>query len=99
MNQDIAKGKWTEIKGEIQKTWGNLTGDDLEKTKGDMTAVAGLLQQKYGMAKDEASTKISGIYGKFQEKKADLEGATAHAAEKTKEEIKSSTDKTTKGSH
>ncbi len=81
MNADTLKGKWTEIKGEIQKTWGNLTGDDLEKTKGDMTAVAGLLQQKYGMAKDDASAKLSGIYGRFEQKKDEM-------FDKTKEELR-----------
>lgn len=88
MNSDLLKGKWTEIKGEIQKTWGNLTGDDLEKTKGDMTAVGGLLQQKYGMAKEDASSKLSEIYGRFQEKKDDVLRSAAETAEQTKESLK-----------
>lgn len=91
MNSDLLKGKWTEIKGEIQKTWGNLTGDDLEKTKGDMTAIGGLLQQKYGMAKEEASTKLSSIYGRFQETKNDALRSAAQTAEQTKDSLKSST--------
>ena len=69
MNQDLLKGKWLEIKGEIQKTWGNLTGDDLDKTKGDAKSIAGLLQQKYGLAKDDASQKLTDIYARFEGKK------------------------------
>ncbi|MBC7420059.1 MAG: CsbD family protein [Bdellovibrio sp.] len=88
MNNDLLKGKWTEIKGEIQKTWGNLTGDDLEKTKGDMTAVGGLLQQKYGMAKEDASAKLSSIYDRFQNKKDEVLKSVAETAEQTKESIR-----------
>ena len=71
MNEQILKGKWKEIKGEIQKTWGNLTGDDLEKTKGDMTAISGLIEQKYGAKKDDVSTKLTGIYERFSDKVSD----------------------------
>ncbi len=92
MNEDQLKGKWTEIKGEIQKQWGNLTGDDLEKTKGDMTAVGGLLQQKYGMQKEDASSKLSSIYGRFTdklaEKKDDALKSTAQIAEDAKESLR-----------
>lgn len=64
MNKDIIAGKWKEIKGDLRKAWGNVTDDEWEKTKGDSTAIAGILQQKYGLAKDDASEKV----GKFMEK-------------------------------
>ena len=47
LNENTIKGKWLEIKGDIQKAWGKLTDDELEKTKGDMKAIGGLIQQKY----------------------------------------------------
>lgn len=69
LNENIIKGKWTEIKGDIQKSWGKLTNDELEKTKGDMKAIKGLLQQKYGQAEESFSQKISDIFKKFESKK------------------------------
>ncbi|MBC7742273.1 MAG: CsbD family protein [Bdellovibrionaceae bacterium] len=93
MNNDTLKGKWTEIKGEIQKQWGNLTGDDLDKTKGDMTAVGGLLQQKYGMAKADFHEKLSGIYSKFEAKKEEILRDSAGAAEKAKNDLRDSNKK------
>jgi len=66
MNKDIIAGKWNEIKGDLRKAWGNVTDDEWEKTKGDSQAIAGILQQKYGFAKDDASSKV----GKFMEKYA-----------------------------
>ncbi len=54
MNEDTLKGKWNEIRGEIQKKWGELTDDDLDKAEGQHDKMVGLLQQKYGYARDKA---------------------------------------------
>jgi uncharacterized protein YjbJ (UPF0337 family) len=65
MNNDVIKGKWKEIKGDLQKMWGNITDDEWEKTKGDAGSIAGVLQQRYGYAKDEAQQKVSGVMDKY----------------------------------
>jgi uncharacterized protein YjbJ (UPF0337 family) len=77
MNEDIAKGKWTQIKGEIQKTWGKITGDELEQTKGDMKSIAGLVQERYGLAKEDADRRLSELSERFADK-----------ASRTTEEVK-----------
>ncbi|MBO9668349.1 MAG: CsbD family protein [Bdellovibrio sp.] len=65
MNKDIVQGKWKEIKGDLRKAWGNITEDELEKTKGNVTAIAGVLQQKYGFAKEEATEMVSRVVEKY----------------------------------
>lgn len=79
MNKDIIAGKWKEIKGDLRKAWGNITDDEWEKTKGDSTAIAGILQQKYGFAKEDASEKV----GKFMEKYASDTRENLEESEKT----------------
>lgn len=74
-------GKWLEIKGDIQKAWGNLTDDELEKTKGDMKSIQGLIQQKYGKAKDDSEKKLSDIFNRFGDKKD-------HTVDKVKNSLK-----------
>lgn len=69
MNENTIKGKWLEIKGDIQKAWGNLTDDELEKTKGDMKSIQGLIQQKYGKAQENYEGKLSDIFKRFEDKK------------------------------
>ncbi len=69
VNEDVLKGKWREIKGEVQKTWGKLTDDELEKTKGDYGAIRGLVQQRYGEAREKYDDKLSDIFNRFGEKK------------------------------
>lgn len=66
--ENVVHGKWKEIKGDIQKMWGRLTDSELEQTKGEMQAVNGLLQQKYGDAYDKSSKDLSDIYKKFESK-------------------------------
>jgi len=54
VNEDIVKGKWARFKGEIQSQWGKFTDDDLDVIKGDSKKIVGLLQERYGYAKEEA---------------------------------------------
>ena len=69
INEDIVKGKWLEIKGEIQKTWGKLTDDEIEQTKGDVKSIAGLVMQKYGEENAKFQDKFSNIVSSFKDKK------------------------------
>ncbi len=54
MNEDILKGKWSEMKGEAKKKWGKLTDDDLMVISGEKEKLVGVLQTKYGYAKEKA---------------------------------------------
>lgn len=81
MEQNFFQGKWKEAKGEIQTAWGKLTGDDLEQTKGNMTSIAGLIQQRYGEKKEDVMEKLSGISKRFS---ADV----ADKSEKAKEDLR-----------
>lgn len=58
MNKDILEGKWEQVKGKVQKNWGKLTNDDLDVIKGDAKILAGKLQEKYGITKEEAEKQI-----------------------------------------
>jgi uncharacterized protein YjbJ (UPF0337 family) len=68
MNEDMIKGKWKEIKGEILTFWGKLTDDELDKTSGNLESIAGIVQQRYGIKKEEIQDKLHGIVSKFSEK-------------------------------
>lgn len=85
INKDIIQGKWLEIKGELRKTWGNITDDEFEKTKGDATAIAGIVQQRYGIAKEDASKSVGDLFDKYGESaKETLRDNRDEAARKSK---------------
>jgi len=73
MNQDILKGKWQEIKGEIKERWGKLTDNDLVEIQGRGEKLLGLLQKKYGYIRDKAeleyedSVELAEIVGSIRE--------------------------------
>lgn len=58
MNEDTLKGKWEQVKGNVQKQWGKLTDDDLDVIKGSSKELAGKLQEKYGMSKEQAEKEV-----------------------------------------
>lgn len=58
MNSDIIQGKWTQVKGAVQKAWGDLTDDEIDQINGDRQKLSGKLQEKYGWAKDDAERRI-----------------------------------------
>ena len=67
INKDILLGKWKEISGEAQKKWGEITENDLEKVKGNMTALQGLIEQKLGVSKEDAQKKVEELVAKIQQ--------------------------------
>ncbi len=58
MNWDRIEGNWKQVKGTVQQKWGNLTSDDLDVIQGKRTELSGRLQERYGIAKDEAERQI-----------------------------------------
>ena len=58
MNWDISEGKWNEYRGKAQQQWGKLSDDDLDRAKGRRTELAGLIQQRYGLERDEAERQV-----------------------------------------
>ncbi|MDO8432489.1 MAG: CsbD family protein [Candidatus Binatus sp.] len=58
MNWDRIEGNWKQFNGKITQQWGKLTNDDLDVIAGKRTELAGRLQTRYGVAKDEAERQI-----------------------------------------
>jgi uncharacterized protein YjbJ (UPF0337 family) len=58
MNWDRIEGNWKQFSGKVTQKWGKLTNDDLDVIDGKRTELAGRLQSRYGVAKDEAERQI-----------------------------------------
>jgi uncharacterized protein YjbJ (UPF0337 family) len=58
MNQDTIQGQWKQLAGSIRERWGKLTNDDLAVAEGNAEYLAGKLQQRYGIACDEAEEQV-----------------------------------------
>ena len=59
MNEDRIRGRWNQVKGKIKEQWGRLTDDDLDVIAGKREQLLGRIQQRHGVAKDEAQRQVS----------------------------------------
>ena len=58
MNNDRLQGGWDQVRGKAQKMWGKLTDDDLNIIEGNRKILSGKIQERYGIAQDEAEKQI-----------------------------------------
>lgn len=58
MNWEQIKGNWNHTKGLIKEEWGNLTGDDLDRIEGKRDQLIGRIQERYGVAQEEAERQV-----------------------------------------
>ncbi|MCB9957410.1 MAG: CsbD family protein [Rhodospirillaceae bacterium] len=59
MSSDTWEGRWKQLKGTAKQQWGKLTDDDLTYAEGSRDKFVGRLQERYGLAKDEAEREIN----------------------------------------
>ena len=57
MDWDEIERNWTELKGEVKHQWSKLTDEDV--VKGKYAELLGLLQERYGHAKEQAEREIN----------------------------------------
>lgn len=62
MNWDIVEGNWKQLKGSAKEQWGKLTDDDLDVAAGKRDKLVGLVQEKYGKARDEAEREVDDYF-------------------------------------
>lgn len=62
MNQDIAEGKWEQIKGSVKEKWGDLTDNDITQVKGSAEKMCGVLQEKYGKSREQAEKEVNDFW-------------------------------------
>jgi uncharacterized protein YjbJ (UPF0337 family) len=59
MNWDRIEGNWKQVKGKVKTQWGKLTDDDFDVIGGRRDELAGKIQERYGVAKDDAERQVS----------------------------------------
>ena len=59
MNEDILKGRWNQMQGDLKKWWGRLTDDDIQRIEGSKEKLAGILQERYGYSRQAAEEQVA----------------------------------------
>ena len=58
MNEDQIRGNWLQFKGKVKEKWGKLTDDDLDVIEGRSEQLIGKLEERYGIAREEAEKQF-----------------------------------------
>lgn len=67
MNWDRIQGNWKQLTGNAKIQWAKLTDDDFEVVAGQREQLAGKIQERYGIAKEEAERQVDEWQGKATE--------------------------------
>ena len=96
MNWTAIQGNWNEAKGKVKTKWGRLTDDDLMQAEGSKDRLVGVIQQKYGIAREKAEQQLEellgsgggeGLVAKAKEQVADVVDKGKEYIEKGKEVV------------
>jgi uncharacterized protein YjbJ (UPF0337 family) len=58
MNKDTIEGNWKQLKGNVKARWGKLTDNDLDVANGSADILSGKIQERYGIAREEAEKQL-----------------------------------------
>jgi uncharacterized protein YjbJ (UPF0337 family) len=53
------QGRWDELKGRVREKWGVLTDNDLEKARGNLDQLVGLIKERTGATIQEIERELS----------------------------------------
>ncbi len=59
MNWEQIQGNWKQLTGQAKEQWGKLTDDDIDVVAGRRDQLAGKIQERYGVAKEEAENQVA----------------------------------------
>lgn len=58
MNWDQIEGNWKQFRGKLREKWGKLTDDDIDVADGKREQIIGLLQKRYGHARERVEREL-----------------------------------------
>lgn len=67
MNSDVLAGKWKQLKGDIKSQWGKFTDDDLAIVEGQRDKLVGLVQERYGYARQQAEREVDQFLQRYSD--------------------------------
>jgi uncharacterized protein YjbJ (UPF0337 family) len=63
---DKLKGLWKQQMGAAKITWGKLTDDELLRLEGHEEKLAGLIQERYAVTRENAEKQVKSFFEKHK---------------------------------
>jgi len=61
MNEDRLRGRWKQVRGEIQRRKGKLTDDEFDEIAGQRDKLVGRIQGRYGEQREVVAKDVDRI--------------------------------------
>ena len=68
MNTDTFEGQWRQMRGELKSWWGKLADDDFDRIGGQKDKLIGVVQEKYGYAREKAQQEVERRFKEYGDK-------------------------------
>lgn len=62
LSEQVWKGRWNQLAGNIKEKWAKLTDDDLLEIEGNQQKLNGIIQKRYGLEEEEAKRQVHDFY-------------------------------------
>ena len=79
MNTDQIKGNWKRFVGKAKEKWGKLTDSDLQVINGKRDQLVGKIQERYGLAMEEAQRQVDDFFKSIPEDTTTADGRSDKA--------------------
>lgn len=66
-SMDEIKGDWKQKVGAAKIAWGKLTEDEILKSEGHAQRLAGIVQERYAITRDEAEKQVKSVFEKAKD--------------------------------
>ncbi len=80
IDKEVLMNRWKEISQVAMKKWDSISEKDLDKVRGNAVALVALVQEKFGVSKEEATKKVEELMAKYP--KEDLKAKATETAAK-----------------
>lgn len=71
MNNNILKGNWDQLKGQVKKTWGKISDKQLDTIEGDFDKFVGAIEKAYGYTNSQATNSVKDFLNKEERSSAE----------------------------
>ena len=68
MNWDELEGKWKQVQGSAREQWGKFTDQDVDRIGGKKDQLIGVIQERYGVAREAAEKQADDWWDKHSPK-------------------------------
>lgn len=63
VDQETLSGDWNRAKGKLREKWGDLADDELDRARGNVQQLVGLVQRKTGKSREEIEEYLESAFG------------------------------------